>query len=275
MKKPITKDEPLPGLSDPGPLPELIWVEKDKFIVDEHYQRSTKSRASRDSIAIITAQFCWSRFSPPTATPAGDTGKYIVIDGQHRIEAVRGRPDILKIPVYVVPEMSRQAQAATFVSINQQRVALTPLNLYRAQLTMGDQMALRVQEVCEEADVAISRYALPGGLTKPRETMALGTIKKGLDRYGDAPVIAALMIVPDTFKLTPGMMRAATLLALMEFFHVRGVENVCRDKLRKVLMLNDPLKRESEARLSARDNATRPHDEMVKALNEDYDELGG
>lgn len=273
MKKPIVRLEEHPGLTHPGPEPELLWVDKALFVVDEHYQRSTKSRASQSSIAVITANFSWSRFSPPTVTPAGDTGKYIVIDGQHRIEAVRARPDIHSIPVYVIPDMTRQDQAATFVAINQQRVALTPLALYRAQITMGDRMALRVQEVCEEADVSIARYTLPGGLTKPRETLALGTIKKGLERYGDAPVIASLMIIPDTFKLTPAMMRGATLLALMEFFHVRGVENVCRDKLRKVLMIADPIKRETMARLESRENATRPHDEMVKAFNEDYDDL--
>lgn len=270
-KKKIIIEDDMPGMSDPGEAPTLEWVDKTLFCVDMHYQRSVEGDRSRRVINNIIKNFQWARFSPPTVTPAGDSGKYIVIDGQHRIEAARQRPDIVVVPVYILPQMTRQEAAAAFVSINKDRVNLTPIALFKAELAMGDRAALQIQEVLEEADVTIAPYPKPGGMTLPRETASIGTIRNGLKKFGEAPVIAALMIIPDTFKLTPGMMRAAALSVLMEFFYTRGVENVDRDALKRTLARKDPIKREMEARMVARDKGVKTYDALLARLNADYE----
>jgi hypothetical protein len=126
---------------------------------------------------------------------AGDTGKFIIIDGQHRIEAVRRRPDIGEVPCYVLGDLTQNEQARIFVAVNNDRVSLTSYALFHAQCAAGDQVALKIKEVCEEADITICKYPVPGGMTAPRETQALGTIKRGIEAFGEDNVIATLMIV--------------------------------------------------------------------------------
>jgi hypothetical protein len=138
------------SLSNPGPIPELKWLPKDSFVVDHHYQRHTSSERSQQIIAKIARNFLWARFQPPTVTP-GPKGKYLVIDGQHRIAAAVQREDISLVPVYIVPELTLQDQASNFVAINRDRVGLTPLAIHHAMVTMGDPEALRIKEVCDEA----------------------------------------------------------------------------------------------------------------------------
>ena len=271
-KKAIIRVEENPGLSDPGPRPVLQWIKKDRFVVDMHYQRSIKSRASQANIQHITANFAWTKFSPPTVTPAGDSGKFIVVDGQHRIEAVRQRPDLPELPCYVLGDLTQNEQARIFVAVNADRVALTQYALYHAKCAAGDRMALKIKEVCEEADITICRTPVPGGMTAPRETQALGTIKRGIEVVGEENVIAALMIIPETYRFAPGMMRSRIIAALMQFFYNRGIKKVDREALKRVLAKQDPITRECEARAKAHVNKTKRGDELLKRLNDDYEE---
>lgn len=258
--------------SDPGPLPKLEWLDKSLFVVDHHYQRFATSERSLRNIQNIADSFYWARFQPPTVMP-GPKGKYLVIDGQHRVLAAAKRKDITKIPCYVIEALSREEAAAHFVAINKDRTSLTPLAIYRAKLAMGDPEALQVNNVCEEADISIAKHPAPHGMTKPRETAALGSIQQGLKKYGEAPVIAALMIVPDTYKLAPGMMRSAILRVLMQFFAQRGVDKINRDLLIEILKYNNPRDMEDQASMESRESGKPKLDCMFKQLSKDYDLL--
>ncbi len=257
-------------MRDPGPKPKIEWIDTGAFVVDQHYQRTVNSRRSQKIIEIIADNFMWARFQPPTVMP-GPKGKYIIIDGQHRITAAIRRTDIKKIPVYIIPEMTVAEAARNFIAINRDRVPLHPLAAHRALLQMKDPEAVKVQEVCDEAEISIARAPVMNGATAPRETQAIGTIKKGLKRYGEANVIATLMIIPDAYKLVPGMMRASIMVALMSFFKARGIKNIRREVLIRVLKENSPLAMEAEARVIGADEGTSTHVQMCLFLSEQYD----
>ncbi len=255
---------------DPGPLPEMKWLPKTAFVVDHHYQRSAESDRSRAVIGRIAQNFMWSRFQPPTVTP-GPKGTYIVIDGQHRVKAALRRTDIDRLPAYIVPNLSLQDQATNFVAINRDRVALHALQLHHALLAMGDKEALRIKEVCDEAGISIVRQPAPGGNTKPHETAAIGAIKTGIAAYGEAIVIAALMIIPEAYKLTPGMMRARTLKALMAFFKGRGIKFVDRDALIRAMKKNDPILMEDRALARSHKTGESAHLSLLGMISKAYE----
>lgn len=260
------------NLSDAGPKPEIKWLPVDCFVVDHHYQRHTNSKASQKVIADIAHKFRWSMFQPPTVTP-GPGDKYTVIDGQHRIEAVARRSDIEKIPVYIIPEMTREECARNFVSINKNRVALNPLALYRASIAMGDPMALRIKDCCEEAEVTVAKHAAPFGMTSPRELACVGTLKTGLKKYTDDVVIAALMVIPDAYPEEKGMMRSSALKALMAFFHERTVKAVNREILIEVLLENDPASPEGSAFGMSKTQEMPTAVVMQRIIEAEYDRL--
>jgi Family of unknown function (DUF6551) len=227
---------------------------------------------SQKTIARITRDFHWARWQPPTVSPTVK-GKYVVIDGQHRIMAAKGRPDLTKIPVYVVPDLTVQEAAKHFYHINKTRVPLHPLQVYRAELTMGDPLALRVAAVCDEAEIDICKTPAGFGETLPRQTAAIGTIKKGLTKYGEEAVLAALMIIPDAFKLTPGMMRAATLEMLIKKYKVVGVRHINRTAMIKALKYEDPRTLEAAARKDAEEEGIPFKLALAQRFSDNYDKF--
>ena len=260
-------------ISDPGPLPELKWLPKDVFIVDQKYQRNTDSTRSRAVIEKIVESFRWARFQPPSVMP-GPEGKYIVIDGQHRIAAALRRSDVTKIPVYVIEKMSIEDQAMNFVAINRDRAQLHPLAVYKALLMMADPMALQIKAACEEAGITIAKQPAINGLTSPRETAAVGSIKLGINKYGAPAVIAALKIISEVFPQTPGMMRSVTLKALMAFFKGR-IADIDRDALKVILLERNPHDREYDASEHVRIHGGNRHDSVLQAIEADYSRTKG
>tara|TARA_Y100000310_G_scaffold29459_1_gene27934 strand:+ start:66 stop:815 length:750 start_codon:yes stop_codon:yes gene_type:complete len=173
---------------DLGAAPKLAWLALDDLIVDEKYQRSAGRKDSLTLIRRMAEGFCWRDFQPPTVT-AGLNGHYVIIDGQHRVEAARLHPMIKKVPCYIVEAPDIKDQAKGFIAINRDRIRVHTLNVHHAALVAGDPDALHIQWICDQAKVSIPRNPVSGGLTKPRQTMAVVAIGTGLKNYGDGPLI--------------------------------------------------------------------------------------
>jgi hypothetical protein len=87
-------------VSDPGPKPELKWLNVEKLYVDSRYQRNTKSRASETNLDYLKKNFSWSLCGALIVCFVPAEKKYAVLDGQHRLVAARSRKDV---PVLSVP----------------------------------------------------------------------------------------------------------------------------------------------------------------------------
>jgi hypothetical protein len=163
------------------PRPETRMVDPASLYVDETYQRDLADKSVK-LIRRILSNWSWSRFKLPIVTDS--SGKLVVIDGQHTAIAAASHPEIKRIPVLVVATEGVAEQAQSFVSHNQDRIAVTQMQIFHADLVSGDEIALAVKECCDKTGAKVLRSPPPYNIYKPGETIAIGTLKSLVSRRG-------------------------------------------------------------------------------------------
>ncbi len=168
-------------------------VDPKTLFVDPAYQRSVGERGLRQIRRIVEA-FDWTKYKPPICAYADHDGKTVlkVIDGQHTAIAAASHPHIDMIPVMIVEAADTTVQAAAFVGQNTQRLGVTPLQVFFAEVTAGDADALDVLKTCERAGVTIMRTPPSRSDFKPGETISISAIKALVDKRG---VMKARMVL--------------------------------------------------------------------------------
>lgn len=161
-----------------GPPPEFRWINRRRLTVDPRYQREV-TKVGRTKIKCIVRTFAWAKFQPLTVAGPGDNGHYAVVDGQHRL-AVAEALEFVLVPCWIVGTGDLAAEASTFIGINKDRIGVTRVNQFWAELARGDDQARAVKDVCDAAAVTISRSGT--GRQKPGETAAVCAIEAGLKR---------------------------------------------------------------------------------------------
>lgn len=162
-----------------GNKPDFKVVSPSHLYVDERYQRDLTKKSIK-LITKIVSEWDWAAFKPPVVVKEGDC--FHVIDGQHTAIAAITHGGILEIPVMIIDADSMPKRANSFVRHNRDRITVTPLQLYHAQLAAGDEDAMTIQQVCERAGVEVLRYPPNRGIFKPCETIAVGAINGLVDR---------------------------------------------------------------------------------------------
>ncbi|TAN00821.1 MAG: hypothetical protein EPN45_13775 [Rhizobiaceae bacterium] len=155
------------------------------LFVDPAYQRSISERGLRQIRRIIQG-YCWTKFKPPICAYATDRdGKTVlmVLDGQHTAIAAASNPNIDVIPVMIVEAPETSAQASAFVGQNTERVGITQLQLHKAAVVAGDEDALDIENVCARAGVTVLTVAPATSRFRPRETIAVATIRGLVTRH--------------------------------------------------------------------------------------------
>ncbi|MBD3819394.1 MAG: hypothetical protein IE912_10935 [Brevundimonas diminuta] len=194
--------------------PLIEWMSPSDLLIEAAYQRDLSPK-SMDLIKRIAERWDWRRFKPPIV--AWSERGFEIIDGQHTAigAATRG---IDKIPVLVVEAADLTDRASAFVGHNQDRLAITPIQMHQAKLAAGDEDALTAQQVIDKAGatLVISAYGARGW--KPGETVAITTIdqlarKRGamrarqvvelLVKAGAAPISAAAIKAVDMLMFKP------------------------------------------------------------------------
>jgi hypothetical protein len=198
--------------TDFGSKPELKWLPVDRLSVDHRYQRTLESERSQRLVARIAEKFRWSAFQAVLATEAPKGGGWLIIDGQHRVEAAR-QCGIKAVPAVVVDAKSLEEQAAAFVQANTDRVAVNPFALHRARVQGGDPAAVAVNTLCKAAGVEIAPYPIPADKLKPGQTLALATIAR-LPRLGEDVAALALKTVAGAYRDRGGALRAPVIQAV-------------------------------------------------------------
>ncbi len=168
--------------------PKSLWV-------DEKYQRRLAAKGVK-LIQKIAVDWDWRKFNPPTVVMAED-GKMHVIDGQHTAIAAVTRGDLDKIPVKLVGASTLQERAATFVGINSDRTAVTPVQLFYAEIAAGDAKAVAAKKMCDEAGVTVLRFAPPRGEFSVGETFAVATMRRLRDKQGHVLGVRILKMLVD------------------------------------------------------------------------------
>lgn len=195
-------------------------VDPRELLVDESYQRDLSPK-SMALIQRITANWDWRKFKPPIVSYADTSGALCleVIDGQHTAIAAASRPDIDKIPVFVVEAPERQARALAFIGHNRDRVTVTAMQLHRAAAAAGDDDATTVEQVCERAGVKLINGAWGGRSWAPGESVAIGAISALVARRGAMRARQMLQIL------------ALAEIGPIRPHHIRAVEFIFTDGL--------------------------------------------
>lgn len=175
----VSADLAAPGAAPPGPPPEVELVPLEALCLDPSYQRAL-SRRSKRLIRKIAEAWDWTRFKPLTVRPSGD-GRLEVIDGQHSALAAAARRDIPRLPAVVIAGETNAA--AAFVGINRDRLAVTPLQIFWAEVEAGAEEAIDIRDGAADAGVEILRGPRSAVDMRPGQTMAIGALRQ-LARQG-------------------------------------------------------------------------------------------
>lgn len=197
-------------------------VDPRTLFVDPAYQRAVGERGMRQIRRVVEA-WCWTKYKPPICAYAEHDGKTVlkVLDGQHTAIAAASHPDIDMIPVMIVEAAETAAQAAAFVGQNTQRVAVTPLQVFFAEVTAGDDDALDVLKTCERAGVTIMRSPPSRSDFRPAETISISAIKSLVDKRGvmKARMILEVLAKASLTPITADHIKAAEYLMTDPEFH--------------------------------------------------------
>jgi hypothetical protein len=207
--------DPLPAkdIGEPG---ELKWIEIGKLVVDASYQRDILADG-KTNVRRVIEEFAWIRFAPLVVSQRPG-GRYAIIDGQHRATAAKLHPKISKLPCYVVDcDLAEEARA--FAAINGNLTRPNPLQIFHARLVAGDASAKRIRDICERAGVSVPRNILQ--VTRPGQTLAIGTLQSCAKTHGEAVLTQALQLITRTGDGNTGLVRAAIVQGLCDAITAR------------------------------------------------------
>lgn len=162
---------------DPGPLPDLDWVDKTLIDVDPAYQR----KLDENRVQRILDWFSWRSFGALVLSKT-EGGRYHAIDGQHRLEAALRHPKVALLPCTIIEADGAQGEAEVFVAVNRDRKNISALDRYWAELAAKDDEAVTIAQVVERAGVTIARHPSPS--YEPGHTVAIIAIRTIVDKWG-------------------------------------------------------------------------------------------
>lgn len=212
--QPLVLPADSPRADDFGAKPSMIWVAPTSLMVDDTYQRDLNVRSIR-LITRMVERFKWRRTKPPIVVRVG--GKLHVVDGQHTAIAA-ATLKIPKILVFLVEAADELERADSFVSHNQDRLTMAPLDVYRAKLGAKDADAVRIQRVCGEAGI---RLKVISYIVQPKvgDSAAISAIGKLITKRGPSDAARVLSIL---VRAGRAPVSSAEITAIDEFFYVEG-----------------------------------------------------
>ncbi|WP_100962600.1 DUF6551 family protein [Bosea sp. FBZP-16] len=200
----------------PGPAPQVQWIEVASLRIDDRYQRPISQRGKMQ-VRRIAERFRWSRFAPLIVAPI-EGGLYAVIDGQHRGHAARLR-GIKSVPcMVVIVDTAEQAEA--FAEINTQQLAVTGAVLHKSRVVAGEHKAVQLQAVCDEAGCRIVTPRAQSEL-KRGDTFAAATLYKMMESYSEGTLQRALEAIIQVGDGNVGLVRANVVSAYCGLFEGR------------------------------------------------------
>jgi hypothetical protein len=177
--------------------PKFEWVDPRMLYVEETYQRAIVANGTA-LIRKIYSGFAWNRFKPPICVRLPENGNVLVcIDGQHTATACASHPAIDKIPVMIVDAEDAAKRAKAFVGHNKDRLALTSVMIYAAELAAGDPLAVMIDQACRKSGANIPRRAISTSHDKHPigTTVSLGAIRAIVKQQGKEALIRVLKLL--------------------------------------------------------------------------------
>ncbi len=180
-----------------GNLPKIEWVDPRTLYVEDDYQRTMQSANSVKLVRKIVGGFSWARLKPPICVRIPEYGNALVlIDGQHSATAAASHPKVDKIPVVVVDGSAIADRAEAFVGHNRDRINLTQMAIFKAELAAGDATAAAVERACQASGARVVINSINLREKHPvGTTIAVGTLRMLLRTRGEAELTRVLTIL--------------------------------------------------------------------------------
>lgn len=180
-----------------GRMPTIEWVPSQELLVDDSYQRSIETKASKSLIEGIARAWDWDLFDVLKVSRRPDD-RLFVVDGQHRRAAALLRRDISQLPCVIKRCHGAAEEARLFTAANRGRKAMSRLDDYRAAVAAGDEQAVTIERLITSAGLKMARAASPKGQA-PGEIAIIAPIRSALRLRGEAVVGKALTLIGEAF----------------------------------------------------------------------------
>lgn len=169
----------------------IEWVRLGSMAIPPHAQREKidESRVTR-----ILANFDLDVFGVPTVSER--RGVFYILDGQHRIEALRRwegeKWQDLRIECRVYRNLTESEEADKFRRLNDAK-PVSIFDKFRIGVNAGYDVETKVKKIVEAQGLKISRDKIPGAVA------AVGTLQRVYTRSGDKALGKTLRIIRDAF----------------------------------------------------------------------------
>src|SRR5262249_30280247 len=165
----------------------LQWVPIAETAVTDEGQRSQ----NKNWVAYLVANMELEQLGYPIVNHRDD--HFYVIDGQHRIEALKqlGFEDT-KIECFVYAGLSKQDEARRFLTWNK-KLTVSAFDTFRIGVNAGLKSETAIAEIVDNEGLRIVRENVPGAIR------ATGTLKRIYQRAGGDVLRRSLVIIRDSF----------------------------------------------------------------------------
>lgn len=201
-------------------MPEVKTIPVDELYIPHKYQRAAVGVASSKSIIDIQQNFDWALFGTLLVCKLKSSNvKYAIIDGQHRFRGVELRGDIDLVPCSVITPRDVKEQAEIFIKVNSRRVALSPLQYYRAALVAGNPYANRLHAICERLEIIVPLHNTLSHNIAPNTLQAVGYLQQLLqhETYTDEQLEWSLKTIRAAYPKSNGALRYNIVRAMAEW----------------------------------------------------------
>lgn len=161
--------------------PDVRMVRPTDLRVEPSYQRDLSGKSIALIKRIIT-DWDWAKFKPPVCAETPDG--LFVIDGQHTAIAAASHPKLVTIPVMVVKRDIEADRADAFVSQNTARIAMSPLQIFHAELVAGKKGMSDVLKSAIRAGGTIPKFVPAKGKSEPGQITAISAVQRVLSANG-------------------------------------------------------------------------------------------
>lgn len=165
----------------------LQWVPLSKMKVSAVAQRDlNQARVDR-----IVARFDEEMIGSPIVNERG--GEFYVIDGQHRVEALRALGwDERSVQCWTYHGLTEHEEADYFLKFND-TLAVHAFDKFRVAVEAGRPDECEINRVVRAANLCVSRDKVPGAIG------AVGTLRRVWNRSGSSVLSRTLRIIRDAY----------------------------------------------------------------------------
>lgn len=229
--------------------PELKYVSVNSLSYDDAYQRILMPGHVKD----ISRTFDPNAFQPITVNQRED-GTLVVIDGQHRVEAVKenGDPTLTFVPAQVL-YLSRDEEVELFYKINVTKKGLSPVDKFYPEVLQKHPDAMFIHETLIEIGVLTIPSRAEGskkvGEKANNQIDCVATMKKVYRNCVMAPnedpgavLKKTLWLIADNWSNTKSNTQAIVVAGLSSFLNMYdGTDFFEMDRLEEVMRNHKPL----------------------------------